>query len=96
MELRGYKFYSVGPGEPQLVPLTLNRGSVDELGVTSESPSCPTGGLASCFAGLHFYTPLPFITSSTAASFARLHAFTLTGELETNSWVHSLSVFELV
>ncbi|VDK43686.1 unnamed protein product [Taenia asiatica] len=79
MELRGYKFYSVGPCEPQLVPLALNRGSVDESGAASESPSCPTGGLASCFAGLHLYTPLPFITSSTAASFARLHAFALTG-----------------
>ncbi|KAL5105923.1 hypothetical protein TcWFU_008647 [Taenia crassiceps] len=79
MELRGYKFYSVGPGEPQLVPLALNRSSVDESGVALESPICPTGGLASCFAGLHLYTPLPFIASSTAASFARLHAFALTG-----------------
>ncbi|CDS36200.1 sorting and assembly machinery component 50 [Echinococcus multilocularis] len=79
MELRGYKFYSVGPGEPQLLPPALNHGSMEESGLASESPSCPTGALASCFAGLHLYTPLPFINSSTAASFARLHAFTLTG-----------------
>ncbi|EUB55118.1 Sorting and assembly machinery component 50 B [Echinococcus granulosus] len=79
MELRGYKFYSVGPGEPQLLPPALNHGSMEESGLASESHSCPTGALASCFAGLHLYTPLPFINSSTAASFARLHAFTLTG-----------------
>ncbi|VDM35596.1 unnamed protein product [Hydatigera taeniaeformis] len=79
MELRGYKFYSVGPGEPQLLPPSLTRSSVDESGMASESPSCPIGALASCFAGLHLYTPLPFINSATGASFARLHAFTLTG-----------------
>lgn len=81
LELRGYRFCSVGPAEPQMLPLPQTQTPA-ESGLSSDTPSCPTGGLASCVAGLHIYTPMPFLGSLTEdgeASFARLHAFALTG-----------------
>ncbi|VDL62175.1 unnamed protein product [Hymenolepis diminuta] len=83
MELRGYRFCSVGPSEPQMLPLlpTQTAGS-SQTGASGDAPSCPIGALASCVAGLHVYTPLPFVHSITEdgkSSFARLHAFALTG-----------------
>nr|CDS27682.1 sorting and assembly machinery component 50 [Hymenolepis microstoma] len=83
MELRGYRFCSVGPAEPQMLPLLPSHtAGPSETGVSGDAPSCPTGALASCIAGLHIYAPLPFVNSITEdgyTSFARLHAFALTG-----------------
>ncbi|KAM7534253.1 hypothetical protein Aperf_G00000105969 [Anoplocephala perfoliata] len=83
MELRGYRFCSIGPTEPQMLPLPPARAArPSESGVPEGTPSCPTGALASCVAGLHVYTPLPFIGSTNEGgrvSFARLHAFAVTG-----------------
>ncbi|VDN97787.1 unnamed protein product [Rodentolepis nana] len=80
MELRGYRFCSVGPAEPQMLPLVPSQ--TPGPSETGDAPSCPSGALASCVAGLHVYAPLPFVHSFTEdgkASFARLHAFALTG-----------------
>lgn len=83
MELRGYRFCSVGPAEPQMLPLLPTQtAGPSQTGASGDAPSCPIGALASCVAGLHVYTPLPFVHSLTEdgkSSFARLHAFALTG-----------------
>ena len=87
MELRGFKFCGIGPSEPELVP---RGGGLESMSLGGdkpdppEGPSCPSGAMASCIAGLHLYTPLPFISAASGAgSFARLHAFALSGLLLT-------------
>uniref|UniRef100_A0A5K3F7L0 Bac_surface_Ag domain-containing protein n=1 Tax=Mesocestoides corti TaxID=53468 RepID=A0A5K3F7L0_MESCO len=82
LDLRGYKYYSVGPSEPLLTPKPVYVDAPLRSG-EAQGPTCPVGALGSWMGGLHLYSPLPFWGEAreSVASLFRLHAFAMAGSL---------------